>query len=445
MNLKLGMSIILLLFFSEINSQSWSCVSQINNQIDLDFQTFGGYIYDQDFEDNAINSNLHTEINLPPTSDLQHVTIKDLTLNNKKRKIYSFGSASLVMKLKNITLKNFSSLIIETDLPINLLPDIKVESNSKLIIKSKGNINVINNGVKTQIFIEDNSHVRLFSYLDINVGGKVVIYLGKQGRDENDHSSFKGFANDDFVFTGLVDFYQRSNGTFYIGGRDYIILGNGYEITKLTMQSDYGRSPGDHIQPAVCFVAGKEANFGPAWFKSDVKMTKDGISYSPSINLLSAFSSVGGKILVDVAKEGPNGLTQRIPNFCQPGFVNWNYDFNWTDNPCDSFDSPPCANNFVSTSALTKSRKDQGSLVDNIIDFKFYPNPSKEFIYLEVPKDNTIMNLNIYNGLGELVINKEGLTVGVHKIEINNIPPGQYFLNIIDKNGMKGTDLLIKQ
>lgn len=74
-------------------------------------------------------------------------------------------------------------------------------------------------------------------------------------------------------------------------------------------------------------------------------------------------------------------------------------------------------------------------------DFKLYPNPAKEEIFVDVAESN--FNYKIYNSEGRLM-NSGTLKSGKNEIKIESLPVGIYFLNATDGQ-QKGSRKFIKQ
>lgn len=62
-----------------------------------------------------------------------------------------------------------------------------------------------------------------------------------------------------------------------------------------------------------------------------------------------------------------------------------------------------------------------------------YPNPSSGSLYLHIEKPNPSMQINLYNSLGEMVLQKT-ITSQLTEINTNQLPTGIYFYTIISEN-----------
>lgn len=75
--------------------------------------------------------------------------------------------------------------------------------------------------------------------------------------------------------------------------------------------------------------------------------------------------------------------------------------------------------------------------MDLNIDFSLYPNPSSDFIFLELKaKENISAQINIVNTIGKKVSNTKEITEMETKtsFDISNLASGIFYLNIIFEN-----------
>lgn len=85
------------------------------------------------------------------------------------------------------------------------------------------------------------------------------------------------------------------------------------------------------------------------------------------------------------------------------------------------------------------------SLKDELLNIKLYPNPTRDYIKIEIPEDNTSQNcrINIYNISGKNYFN--GIKQGpVIDLDFSNYPAGTYVLQMI-RNGKISTWKILKQ
>lgn len=74
----------------------------------------------------------------------------------------------------------------------------------------------------------------------------------------------------------------------------------------------------------------------------------------------------------------------------------------------------------------------------------FYPNPAKNKVQFNNESDENI-TVNIYNSLGELVVNQEIYSNQSSAVDVGKLNSGIYFVSFVDTNGAKQTQKLIIQ
>jgi hypothetical protein len=78
---------------------------------------------------------------------------------------------------------------------------------------------------------------------------------------------------------------------------------------------------------------------------------------------------------------------------------------------------------------------------ENSFSFEIYPNPSSDFIYLNSSNNLLDYHVNVYDIFGKIVVNN---LRNVNKIDIANLPNGQYLLNI-NSEGKIQSEIIIKK
>jgi len=77
------------------------------------------------------------------------------------------------------------------------------------------------------------------------------------------------------------------------------------------------------------------------------------------------------------------------------------------------------------------------SVEDNSIDspLSIFPNPSHDFLNVNLPNDETISSIQILNSLGSIVyeVNNIQKINSNHRIDISNLEIGMYFIKIGNK------------
>jgi len=86
----------------------------------------------------------------------------------------------------------------------------------------------------------------------------------------------------------------------------------------------------------------------------------------------------------------------------------------------------------------------------NKLEFKLYPNPAKEELFVEYNlTNNTDVVISIYNSIGSVIENIEKLnsTKGKHKVnlKVNNLKPGVYYIKVITNEGIGFNKFIINE
>jgi hypothetical protein len=74
--------------------------------------------------------------------------------------------------------------------------------------------------------------------------------------------------------------------------------------------------------------------------------------------------------------------------------------------------------------------------------FRLSPNPTIDFLYLEIEQWNEVQELRIFSTSGKLMWKTEQKS---EKIDVQSFPTGIYFLQIFDQNGTQNTFKWIKK
>jgi hypothetical protein len=60
-------------------------------------------------------------------------------------------------------------------------------------------------------------------------------------------------------------------------------------------------------------------------------------------------------------------------------------------------------------------------------EFKLYPNPASKFLILLLEQEtNTVASVQIYNTLGQLMLQENGLSSNQTRLNIEQLPSGTY-------------------
>lgn len=73
------------------------------------------------------------------------------------------------------------------------------------------------------------------------------------------------------------------------------------------------------------------------------------------------------------------------------------------------------------------------SPLDDPLSFELYPNPVEERLYIKLDSDVKVKKINIYNNLGQLLINHPFVN---EPIRTGDLPNGKYFLSLISPQGV---------
>ncbi|MFN4081343.1 MAG: carboxypeptidase regulatory-like domain-containing protein [Saprospiraceae bacterium] len=71
----------------------------------------------------------------------------------------------------------------------------------------------------------------------------------------------------------------------------------------------------------------------------------------------------------------------------------------------------------------------------------YYPNPASDFFSVELPV--AIEALALYDAAGKLVLRRENLSAGTHRIAVRDLPPGQYILRLLKFGYWQGARIAV--
>ncbi|MDD3875653.1 MAG: T9SS type A sorting domain-containing protein [Bacteroidales bacterium] len=69
--------------------------------------------------------------------------------------------------------------------------------------------------------------------------------------------------------------------------------------------------------------------------------------------------------------------------------------------------------------------------VELFAEISIYPNPSKDFVNIDIPADYDLLDITLYDVLGSL-INKQTEVSGSVTLDVTNISVGTYYLQVIN-------------
>ena len=76
-------------------------------------------------------------------------------------------------------------------------------------------------------------------------------------------------------------------------------------------------------------------------------------------------------------------------------------------------------------------------------DWTFYPNPSHDFIYIDLGNSKPTVELNIRNSIGQIVLNSS-LRANNSKIDVSYLEGGVYFIELVTEKERSLKKLIIK-
>ena len=98
--------------------------------------------------------------------------------------------------------------------------------------------------------------------------------------------------------------------------------------------------------------------------------------------------------------------------------------------------------NFYPTKSVSRSRNNffESKLkqVSSEQEFKVFPNPAKEILYIKLPalENNSKFNYEICNSQGQVVLSLQN-KVALDKIELNSLSDGIYLLKVLNNSTHK--------
>lgn len=99
-------------------------------------------------------------------------------------------------------------------------------------------------------------------------------------------------------------------------------------------------------------------------------------------------------------------------------------------NGCTATDSIPVGITFLGTSEL------------NIEGVKVYPNPTSEFLNIELENVSDKSSLMLFDAMGRLVLSKS-VKNNVSKVDVSNLPKGTYTLHLNSDNGENSIQIMV--
>jgi DNA-directed RNA polymerase beta subunit len=98
--------------------------------------------------------------------------------------------------------------------------------------------------------------------------------------------------------------------------------------------------------------------------------------------------------------------------------------------PIFSFFSRTVVKNFMISSNINNIQLSKQSALTNDTELALYPNPSDNG-YFVVNGSDILVDLQVLNSTGQIIINKSGVMCKDLLLDISNEPPGIYFVLVI--------------
>ena len=376
---------------------------------------------------------------------------RDITLTDRIIKVVDKDSKGMYTTsgARKVTLDN-STLILESEGPVQIDGTFVLINNSKLIIKTGIGQEVWFRGVGVGTNeISDNSSMRIFSGGDINFTGTVKFTLGRDGPDF-DGSTLKLYANDDIHFKENATFERWANGYGQFAARDYIIVGTGglnyspiVKIRGLSTNSDTGEKYGWD------FLAGEEVRARRAQITGTVTLGND---FSFGVELGADVFDISNDIFLFRGwDESLDNSPNKAPNLCPWGYVNWDYDFHFDCQTSDP-NKPNCPpSQYERQSRISRFFDDPNAAIDPASIYNtdarylMYPNPAESELNIVGNKvqEIQIQSIKLFEINGSLIKDYTGLNVDAYKISLQNLGAMKHIVvTITDTSGDTVTEII---
>ena len=80
-------------------------------------------------------------------------------------------------------------------------------------------------------------------------------------------------------------------------------------------------------------------------------------------------------------------------------------------------------------------------VMDQTTNFKVYPNPVRSMLFIEVAKGNNIISMYSLQGL---LVKKVFSSSNTIKIDVNGLPSGIYFVEIVNDKGKEYKKIIVR-
>lgn len=143
-------------------------------------------------------------------------------------------------------------------------------------------------------------------------------------------------------------------------------------------------------------------------------------------------------------KEVSSGVGEWVFNWTAPTTYSDSVKFYYVTNATNNDNTNQGDKLFVSSVAFGASTPN--SINDNVIanaTISIHPNPASHIVVVRNAVENS--TLSIYTSDGKLALPEQKTLNGESRIEIQDLPVGTYFLQVVNPNGMKETKSFVKQ
>lgn len=233
------------------------------------------------------------------------------------------------------------------------------------------------------------------------------------------------------AYIGLVTWSGTNNDRECLGTQltQPLVIGQKYYLSFYTVMGgsffagDYMESPSNNIGMRLSTVAYSSSNPAPI----------DNFAHIRSVSIISDTANwvrVSGSIVADSAynylilgnfyDDANTDTTTLTCGTCQ----NW-YSYYLIDDVCVSTDSLLC-NGGIDVLPCTVSIE-ENSLENQI---NIYPNPANDYININDNSFQNLLNITIYNTIGQILYTKQNITSNNLQIDISNYNSGLLFIKI---------------
>jgi hypothetical protein len=240
---------------------------------------------------------------------------------------------------------------------------------------------------------------------------------------------------------GSIDIFdlngQKVTSTFQVT-RDFLLQYSKYVTSNVLEYSDDTRILGKYL---ICADVNGDNNndilfcLGNLIFATNNKF--EIIDGFPIVIPDTKFLLSGPPNFSDLNQDGVTDLTVAGDDQIYCFALNSNYENLKNHWPSYRHDYQQTNNFGFTPSKLTPTSAQNIYIVNDELNFKIYPNPTKGIIKIESGFDNSSLNLKIYDLYGKLVGEKTLSTGTEHTYSVNHLKAGIYLIKINNKHNYK--------